>query len=234
MTIRLGVAMMLVGTLALGGAPPAAAQQTLNLTLGAFSPRGEDARVTHDVLVENLTFLSFDLADFTGPTVGAEWLVPLGGFLEAGAGIGFSRRTVPTVYTRFKDNGGREIEQDLRLRVVPVALTLRVLPRGSSATVQPYFGAGLGILRWRYSESGDFINFGVPGRPVFRGSFVADGSTTGPVALGGIRVASDSFSAGGEIRYQDASAALDDRFAGSRIDLGGWSYLFTMGIRFGR
>ena len=31
-----------------------------------------------------------------------------------------------------------------------------------------------------------------------------------------------------------ADAALDDRFAGPRIDLGGWTYQATVGIRFGR
>ncbi len=41
-------------------------------------------------------------------------------------------------------------------------------------------------------------------------------------------------SAGVEMRYHAADAPLDDRFVGSnpRIDLGGWTYNFTLGYRF--
>ncbi len=233
MTTRLVLPVFLACAALSVTAAPAAAQQTFNLTLGHFSPRGEDARVSGDVLVANRDFLTFDIGEFGGPSVGAEWLIPLGNFFEAGAGISFSRRTVPSIYTGFRDSDGTEIDQDLRLRILPMALTVRVLPFGRSSGVQPYFGAGLGVFNWRYSESGEFVDFGA-GRRIFRDSFVADGNETGPVALGGIRFASDSFSAGGEVRYQSASADLDNRFAGSKIDLGGWTYQLTLGLRFGR
>ena len=85
----------------------------------------------------------FEISDFNSAAVGAEWLVPLGQYLEAGAGVGFSRRTVPSVYERFIDTDGSEIEQDLRLRRVPVDLTIRVLPLGQASGVQPYLGGGL-------------------------------------------------------------------------------------------
>ena len=215
-------------------AQPALAQQTLNFTFGYFTLRGEDARTEGDVLAENREFLTFDLDEFNGPLVGAEWLIPLGEFVEAGAGVSFSRRTVTSVYTDFQANDGSEIAQDLRLRIVPVALTLRVLPLGQSSPIQPYIGAGLGIFAWRYSESGDFINFGASGRPIFRDTFAEDGTATGPIALGGIRFAGDTVSAGAEIRYQSAEGEVGEDFAAPDIDLGGWSYLFTVGLRFGR
>jgi hypothetical protein len=216
-----------------GTAPPALAQQTLNFSLGYFTVRGEDARVDGDVLSVNRTFLAFDVDDFNGPAVGAEWLVPLGNFVEAGAGLGFTRRTVDSVYDDFVDRDGTEIEQSLRLRTVPVEFTMRVLPLGQTSPLQPYFGGGLGIFSWRYSEFGEFIDFGNR-NAVFQAQYVADGSETGPVGLAGIRFASGAFSTGGEIRYRGASADLDERFAGSKIDLGGWSYQFTVGVRFGR
>src|SRR5678816_142589 len=95
------------------------AQQTVNFSLGLFTPRGEDARVSGDVLNANRTFLFFDVSDFKSASIGGEWLVPFGEFFEGGAGIGFTRRTVPTVYTDFVDTDGSEIEQELRLRTVP-------------------------------------------------------------------------------------------------------------------
>lgn len=213
---------------------PALAQQTLNVSLGYLTIRGEDARVEDDVLNESRDFLEFEIDDFNGVTVGAEWLVPLGQYFEAGAGVSFSRRTVPSVYRDFVDRDGTEIEQDLRLRLVPVAFTVRVLPLGQTSPFQPYIGGGLGIVNWRYSESGEFIDFGAPGRPIFRDIFVAEGNETGPIVVAGIRFAGDSASAGGEIRYHSADADLSEEFAGSRIDLGGWTYQFTIGIRFGR
>jgi len=218
-------------------APPASAQQTLNFALGYFTVRGEDARVEHDVLNENRNFLVFEIGDFNGATVGAEWLVPLGGYLEAGAGVGFSRRTVPSVYEQFVDIDGSEIEQDLRLRLVPVALTIRVLPLGQTSPVQPYLGGGFGIFNWRYSESGEFVDF-QNRNAIFREQYAASGSETGPVVLGGLRFAGDTLSAGGEVRYHSAAADLGARFAGAdpepRIDLGGWTYQFTVGMRFGQ
>jgi hypothetical protein len=140
---------------------------------------------------------------------------------------------VASVYADFIDNDGSEIDQDLRLRLVPIAFTVRVLPLGQRNALQPYFGAGLGVFNWRYSESGEFVDFG-RNFEIIRDSYVAEGNETGPVILGGLRFGGETWSAGGEIRYHSAEADLDERFAGSKIDLGGWTYNFTVGVRFGR
>lgn len=236
MSMRIGMLALSVAGATLLSPQPAAAQQTLNFSIGYFTVRGEDARVENDVLNENRNFLSFEIGEFNGPAIGAEWLVPLGAYFEGGAGVGFSRRTVSTVYERFVDEDGSEIEQDLRLRIVPVAFTVRVLPFGQTSPVQPYFGAGLGIFNWRYSESGEFVDF-QRRNAIFREQYVASGRETGPIVLGGLRFAGDTLSGGVEIRYQGADAALGRPFSivqrDPRIDLGGWTYQFTMGWRFG-
>ena len=227
---------------ALGLAPqPAHAQQTLNFTLGYFAVRGEDARDTTDVLVNDRRYLTFDVADFNSATVGGEWLVPIGQFIEGGAGISFSRRTVPSFYTNESRVGGGSIDQDLRLRTVPISFTLRVLPLGQRSPVQPYIGGGLVVIPWRYSESGDFVDFANAGRlDIFHDTFVGSGNATGGVALGGIRFAGDHAVGGFEVRYQRAKADLPaSEFASSAnqfptIDLGGWTYQLTAGVRFGR
>lgn len=236
LTRSAAVALVCAGALLLHPSS-AAAQQTLNVSLGYFTVRGEDARVERDVLNVHRNFLAFDVADFNGVAVGAEWLVPLGNYVEAGAGVGFSRRTVPSVYDAFVDVDGSEVEQDLRLRMVPVAFTMRVLPIGQTSPVQPYVGGGIEIVNWRYSESGEFIDF-ARRNAIFREQYVGSGSATGPVVLGGIRFAGDVMAGGFEIRYQGADADLDDGFEavdpGLRIDLGGWTYQVTIGWRFGR
>jgi hypothetical protein len=230
---RFATCLLLAGAAVIAAPGDALAQQTFNFSLGLFTPRGEDARTAGDVLNVNRTFLAFDISDFNSAAIGAEWLVPLGNFVEAGAGIGFSRRTVASVYSDFTDVDGSEIEQDLRLRLVPVAFTVRVLPLGQANALQPYIGAGLGLINWRYSESGDFIDF-ARNREVFRASYVAEGTETGPVVVAGLRFGGETVSAGGEIRYHSAEGDLDDQFEGPKIDLGGWTYSVTVGVRFGR
>jgi hypothetical protein len=237
---RLGCIALLTAATIGFSAVPAAAQQTLNFSLGYFTVRGEDARVEGDILTEHLgadAELVYEMDDFNGLSIGGEWLVPIGQYLEAGAGASFTRRTVPSVYNDFTHDDGSEIEQDLRLRLVPVALTIRVLPLGQRSGVQPYFGAGLGIINWRYSETGEFIDF-ARGGAIFREQYVASGSESGPLLLGGLRFAGDSVSSGFEVRYQSADAPLGSAFGSTqpnpRIDLGGWTYQFTIGMRFGQ
>jgi hypothetical protein len=232
MRIRLATGLLLSAVALLGPAEEARAQQTVNFTLGYFTPRGEDARVDGDVLNENRTFLTFDIDEFNGASIGGEWLMPFGDYVEGGIGISFSRRTVASVYTEYEDDDGTEIDQDLRLRLVPIAFTVRLTPLGRSSVVQPYIGAGLGIINWRYSEAGEFVDFN-QGGIIFIDQFVADGNATGPVVVGGVRFVGDALSAGGELRYHAADAELDETlFAGPRIDLGGWTYNFTLGVRF--
>ncbi len=207
------------------------AQQTLNFTLGYFTPLALDARDHDDVLLENSTFLLFDPDDFNGASVGGEWLFPLARVIEGGIGVSYMSQDAHSVYFDFVDPDGTEIDQELTLRMVPIAFTVRLVPTGQRSPVQPYIGGGLGIINWRYAESGEFIDFGA-GNEIFRDTFVKSGSNVGPVFLGGIRFAGSTATAGFEIKYQKATGDLDANFAAPKIDLGGWTYNFTAGIRF--
>jgi len=213
------------------GASPAHAQQTVNFTVGHFSPFDPSSRVSGDVINENLTFLVFDPDEFGGASFGGEWLVGLGRFLEAGAGVSYSAQTVPSFYADFIDPDGTEVDQDLHLRTTPIAFTVRVLPFGQSSPIQPYFGGGLAVINWKYRESGEFIDFNA-GREIFVDTFEATGTSTGAIVLGGVRFAGRRFTAGGEFRYQHASGDLPSDFSAPKIDLGGWTYNFTVGARF--
>jgi outer membrane protein W len=209
----------------------ASAQQSVNFTVGGFTPRAEDARSRDDVLVNNLDFLAFNIKDFSGVTVGGEWLAGLGDKFEAGLGVGFYQRSTPTVYTEFINSNGTDIEQDIKLRVVPFTATVRFLPLGHGNGVEPYIGAGVGVFNWRYSESGQFL---ATDGSIFRDTFVGKGSAAGPVILGGVRIPVGSWGVGGEIRYQSAEGKLpsDQEFAGSTLDLGGFTYNFMIHVRF--
>ena len=207
--------------------------QSIGFTLGYFALKGADSRVADDVLFVDLESLAFNIKDFNSAAVGGEWLVGIGDFLEAGVGVGFSQRTVPSVYRGFVNTNGSEIAQDLKLRVVPLTATVRFLPIGRGS-VEPYVGAGIGVFNWRYSEVGDFVDFS--DNSVFFDRFTAKGNSVGAVVLGGIRAPfADIWDIGAEIRYQKAEGDInksESGLLGSKIDLGGWTTSLTMHLRF--
>ena len=226
---------LVVGVIA---TPEASAQQSVNLFLGGFTPSSLDSRGTDDVLFQNSTFLttfnrsnSIDMDKFNGFTVGGEYLVGIGRVLEAGLGIGYYQQTVPVVYSRQVNADGTEIGQDLKLRIAPFSATIRFNPLGHRSPIQPYVGAGVGVFIWRYSETGQFVD---PNSVIFVDTFSASGAQAGPIILGGLRVGAGAFGVGGEIRWQDATAELPagEGFAGPRLNLGGFNYLFTMNFKF--
>jgi hypothetical protein len=233
MRSRLIVTFASVLTVGLLGAVPASAQQqSLNFSLGLFSVRGEDARTDGDALVENRSIYLFDFDDFNSASIGAEYLVGLGEYVEAGGGIGFTSKGVDTIYEDYVRPDGTEIEQTLKLRIIPMSATVRILPLGRSGVFQPYVGGGIGIYNWRYSETGDFIDFSLNSRPVFRETYSNSGTAVGPVAVFGARFPLGAVTLGGEVRYQAAEGDLDERdFLGPKIDLGGFHYAATVGVR---
>jgi outer membrane protein W len=214
--------------------PHGEARQAIGFQLGYFALKGEDSRVAGDVLLEDLPSLAFNIKDFNGATVGGEWLFNAGEFLEAGVGVGFYQRTTPSVYREFQNTNGSEIEQDLKLRVVPMTASIRFLPIGRDHVVEPYVGVGIGVFNWRYSETGEFVDF--TDNSIFRARYVAKGNTAGPVFLGGLRApVGDVFAVGLELKYQKADADIDRAetgLLGDKIDLGGWNTSFTMHFRF--
>ena len=150
-----------VGTAALAlwlGAPASAQESSLSLNLGHFALRGEATRVPDDVIVENLGLFAFGLDQFNNTSVGADWLIGAGEYVEAGLGIGFYQQTVLSVYNDFVNDDGTEIPQDFKLRVTPFTGTVRFFPFGKRSAIQPYAGAGSGsstgtTARWGSSST---------------------------------------------------------------------------------
>jgi Outer membrane protein beta-barrel domain len=210
----------------------ASAQQSVSFYVGGFVPRSVDARDPNDVLVNDQTFLTFDVSNLNGFTFGGEYLAGLGDKFEAGVGLGYYQSSTAAAdrFSEFADTGA-PIVATLKLRTVPFTATVRWLPLGHSG-IQPYIGGGVGVIAWRYSESGDFV--ASDGVSIVNGTFVGSGTATGPVILGGVRVPAGPWAIGGEIRYQSALGDLppDQQFAGSKIDLGGFTYAFTFNVKF--
>jgi hypothetical protein len=210
-------------------------RQAVVFHLGYFGVRGEDSRVDDDVLAINLEGLAFDIGDFNGAIAGADWIFPVSDYLEGSVGASFYQRTVPSVYRDFVRDNGAEIEQDLKLRMFPMTAMVRFLPAGRGGTVEPYVGGGIALVNWRYTETGEFVDFAFDPPDIFRNTYEAKGNAVGGVLVAGLRVPSDVWLVGGEFRYQRATGDTDSASSGllgDKIDLGGWSANFTLGLRF--
>lgn len=179
------------------------AQQSLSVYSGVFTPRAADARPEDDVLLAHLTdgrySLAFSIDDFRNATMGAEWLGGLGDHFGVSFGAGFYRRRVETAYATLVNVNGSEIEQVLRLQIIPVTATVQFLPLGQSASVRPYIGAGVGIFSWRFIQDASCARISPPPLTCRRGfvdrgtnlivlnRFEDSGTAVGPVLQAGIR-----------------------------------------------
>lgn len=234
-----GRTVLAAAAVALFLAPATATAQSNSITFSAgfFAPKGEDGRVDDDVLIAELSSsdpLLFEIGDFAGGNFGAEWLIGLGDYIEAGVGVSYYRATVPSVYELSVRPSGAEIEQDLRLRIAPVTASVRFFPVGKFNGFQPYIGAGISRLNWRFSEVGDFID--PADGAIFSARYIETGATVAPVFLGGLRYPVGRLLIGGEARYQSGEGDLptggEQGFIASKIDLGGWTGNVTLGFRF--
>jgi opacity protein-like surface antigen len=229
-------------------AAPASAQVVHSLQIGGgiFFPRGMDARDSQDVLARNyfgvalpdlptLTdALAFRIGDFRRGLLFGEWNVGFGDHVEVGAGLGFYRRTVPTVYLDLVDENFREIEQELRLQMIPISGVVRFIAF-RPGQVQPYVGAGVSAVAFRYSEIGDFVDGDT--LDVFSDRFTTSGVAPGALLVGGLRVpvGGDIYGMGIEYRHQFAigdTGGSDNGFLADTIDLSGGSLNFSFLVRF--
>ena len=218
--VRFSLALALIGM-----ASPASAQVIHSLQLGGglFFPKGFDGRTAGDVLVANLTgdvldpglttalafpkpegcFDQFDFTSrppscikaFRGGQFSGEWNIGFGDRLEVGIGLGFYRRTVQSEYRDLQNETGASIAQDIKLRMVPLTGVVRFMPFGRAGDFQPYVGAGLSAINYRYTEVGEFVDYSsyfdtgfIEIFDNFEDPYVAKGWTGAPVLLGGIRL----------------------------------------------
>ena len=213
---------------------PASSKNTISFYVGYFGLKGIESRDPNDVLVGDLVNdhpLLFEVNDFNGPTFGGEYLFAAGRHAEVGVGLGFSQKTISTVYADITHSNQDEIRQDLKLRQIPVNFTGRflILPRGS--TIEPYIGAGLTAIRYQYSEVGEFVEeLGV----IFPAVYKTEGTSAGPIILAGVRAPVQNWTVGGEFAWQKvvADVPAEDGLLGTKLDLGGWHFRFNIGFRF--
>jgi opacity protein-like surface antigen len=217
-------------TFALLAVPAATASASgLDLRLGAFYPRAESNLFVDDSLLYNVE--KSDWVSFAG---GIEFNAELARNVELGVHVDGYDRSIDTSYRNYTTEGDREIRQTLKLQIIPVGVTLRLVPTSSRVRVAPYLAVGGDAFFWQYEEHGDFIDFDDPSLPIIPDAFFSDGVEFGGHAAAGVRFKlTHDFSLVGEGRYQFASKAdMGEDFTGNRLDLDGWSWQVGIHVRF--
>ena len=108
----------------------------VDLRIGGFFPRGRDCGIPSGQRAEYTLFqdvceLYFaQPSDFDGVYGGIEYNQVLTNYVEVGVHYDYYSRTTDSSYRDYTWDDGSEIRQQLRLRVAPLGVTVRLLPTG--------------------------------------------------------------------------------------------------------
>jgi hypothetical protein len=186
--------------------------------------------------------LTVSRKDFDAPYLGAEIAARVGQRWDVAVGVGFSRSSKASEFRDWVDNNENPIEQVTALRTVPVTLSAKyyLAERGRSVgrfawvpnTVTPYIGAGVGVVSYRFEQTGDFVDF--DSLDIFYDQYVSTGQAALLRGLAGVSVAlGGQFELTGEARYQHAKAEMSSDFDGfDALDLSGLQGVVGIAIRF--
>ncbi len=216
-----------------GGARTAAAGG-LDLRIGGYFPRGSETLFTD---VRELYLV--EKSDFYGVYGGVEYNQVVLRNVELAVHFDGYSRSVDTSYRDYVRPSGAEIEQTLRLQMLPLGVSVRFLPTSKRAKLVPFVGGGVDAVFWEYEEYGDFIDFYDPSLPVIADAFRADGTAFGVHVLGGFRAyINRDFAIVAEGRYQWAEDDMGGDFAPNapglvnRLDLSGATFTVGLHVRF--
>jgi opacity protein-like surface antigen len=239
---------IVVGALLLTAWLPASAQSAGNGYLfhppnATITVRGGYSRAMagSDVFDDVTDQLTLDRGDFSSLTFGADAAVPVAGAVEAVLSAGFSRSSHESEFRDFVDNNDQPIEQTTTFERLPVTVSLRLnlAAPGRSvghlawipSRVVPYVGAGIGAMRYRFKQEGDFVNFTT--NAVFPSLLVSEGWTFVGQGMAGVDYNfSPQFGLSLDARYLHAKSDLGPSFAGyEKIDLSGVSATVGLTVR---
>jgi hypothetical protein len=188
---------------------------------GSLSLRGSwvFARAGSDLFDFVTDQLTLESNDFNAPAIGGELGLVVTPRVEALAGVEMSSTSdKPSEYREFIDNNAQPITQQTKLKTVSVAGSLRLslTPRGRRISrlawipngLTPYVGAGGGMMRYEFLQSGDFVDFA--DLSVFTDVFQSKGWAPSAHAFGGVDLQ----------LYRRLYVQLEGRYTWARGDLG--------------
>jgi len=225
--MRRALALLTFGLLAVPAATASASG--IDLRLGWFFP-SEDSNLFRD----DSALYRVSKGDWDSFAGGLEFNAILARNVELGVHVDFYDKGIDTSYRNYTSETGLEIRQRLKLHIIPVGVSFRLVPTSSRVKVAPYVAVGGDAFFWQYEEHGDFIDFHDPSLPIIHDSFFSDGVEFGGHAAAGVRFKlTHDFAILGEGRYQLASKAnMEEDFFGNQLDLNGWTAYVGVHVRF--
>ena len=209
---------------------------------GTWTFRGgfAHANANSDVFAFVTDQLTVDRSDFSSPTFGTSFAIRLSGRNDIVLDASYSNASKSSEFRHWVDQNNLPIQQTTSLRRIPVTLGFRhyITSRGRSigqfawipARRALYVGVGGGMMEYKFSQLGDFIDFKTLN--VFHDEFVSQAWTPVAHAAAGLDIALGSFTMlTTEGRYTWAKAPMSADFVDfHHIDLSGPS--LTAGLTF--
>ena len=208
--------------------PSRASASGFEVRLGGMRPAAKSILFDDSVVLYNL-----EKHDFQGGFGGVEFTKGIARNIELGFSVDGYAREIPTSYREFTRPSGRDIQQTLRLVMVPVSALVRLVPGGRYTRFAPYVGAGVSAISWQYEEFGDFIDFDRRDRPIVADSFKSKGTTLGLVLNAGLRFRiNEDFQAVVDFRNFSGKENMSGDFAPNEIDVSGAALSIGVRLRF--
>lgn len=224
---------------------PAAAQDgylfgtprgSLTLRLGGAHPAADG-----DLFNFMTDELTLGRGDFAAIAAGAELAVRVHRYVDLTLGVSTAQSESRSEFRDFVEDNDLPIEQTTELTRTPATLGVRVhlAPRGRSlgryafvpSKVNPYIGAGGGLMWYRIEQHGDFVDHET--LDIFTDNFREDGTTGTFYALAGGDIwLLSHVGLNLEARYNWAKADLEEDFRDfDQIDLRGLQWTVGVTIR---
>jgi opacity protein-like surface antigen len=194
-----------------------------------------------DVFDEVTTNLTLDRRDFSSLTAGGDLAVHLSERVELVFSAEYARAQHKSEFRNFVDNNDLPIEQTTTFERIPLTANVRLNLGTAGRSIGqfawipnrlvPYVGAGVGGMRYRFKQDGDFVNFTTNG--VFRAVLDSDGWTLVGQGFAGVDYNfSPQLGLTLDARYLHARGELGPSFKGyDRIDLSGVTGTVGLSVR---
>jgi opacity protein-like surface antigen len=210
---------------------------------GSFTLRGgfAHANAGSDIFSDATSRFTIDKGDFSGFTVGADLALRVAPRFDVVLGGGYAGVKAPSESRDFVEND-LPIRQTTTFKRIPFTASVKayLTPRGRSigrfawvpAKYALYAGGGVGLMRYDFEQSGDFVDDQT--LVIHTDRFRSSGWTPEAHGMAGIEFSlSPRFALTGEGRYTWAKADPSRDFANfSRIDLSGFAATAGISVRF--
>ena len=199
------------------------------------------ASAASDVFDDVTRDLTLSRGDFSSLSVSGDVAFHLGLRMNAVLSAGYARSKRASEYRDWVDNNDLPIEQTTTFERVPFTASLRLdlAPAGRSigpvawipSRVVPYVGAGVGAMRYRFKQEGDFRDFNT--NVIFPATLVGEGWTPVMQGMAGVDYNfSPNLGVSFDARYLQAKGDLGSAFRGyDKIDLSGLVATVGLSVR---